>query len=242
VRPRIVLFAFALAVALMGGTQARAQDASDFELLSLDHHLVKWGKPAVGAAARVSYALIDQPLSSPGAINCGALVPLNPLLQKSAITPAELQQELEAALTMWEHAADVTFVESPDPMHADILIGASALPKGPAFTNVAYDHATPAADTGARTITQSLICLDPTRQWKIGFDGDTTVYDIRYTLAHELGHSIGLDHPGPHGAVMGFDYREEFRVLQPGDVAGASTLYGAAPVPAVAATSPRNPS
>jgi hypothetical protein len=190
----------------------------------------------------VSYALIDQPLSSPGARNCGAMEPVGPLLQKSAIAPGDFQHELEAALSMWEHAANVTFVESPDPMHADVLIGAATLPKGPAFTNVEYDHAAPAAaDTGARTMTQALICLDPTRAWKIGFDGDTEVYDIRYTLTHELGHAIGLDHPGPHGAVMGFDYREDFRVLQPGDVTGAQVLYGA-PAPAVAATTGRNPS
>ena len=243
-RPKFVPFALvllALAASMIGAEMAHAGDASDYELLRLDSHLVKWGKPAVGAPARVSYALIDQPLSSPGARNCGAMAPIEPLLEKSKIAPAAFQQELEAALGMWERAANITFVASGDPMHADILIGASTAPKGPAYTNVEYDHTAPADDTGVRAIAQSLICFDPMRAWKIGFDGNTKIYDVRYTLAHELGHAIGLDHPGPHGALMGFDYREEFRTLQPGDVAGLQQLYGA-PQPAIALTAGHNPS
>jgi hypothetical protein len=79
-----------------------------------------------------------------------------------------------------------------------------------------------------------LICLDPTQPWKIGFGGNPEAYDIRYTLAHEIGHAIGLDHPGPTGELMSFSYGEGFRVLQPGDVAGAILLYGAR-TPAVVA-------
>ena len=59
------------------------------------------------------------------------------------------------------------------------------------------------------------------------FDGDIDVYDMRYTLVHEIGHAIGLDHPGPSGQVMSFRYTENFSGLQPGDFHGVRLLYGA---------------
>lgn len=77
-----------------------------------------------------------------------------------------------------------------------------------------------------RTIEQSLVCLNPAHEWKVGFDGNKDVYDIRYTLTHEIGHAIGLDHPGPSGQVMGFRYTEDFADLQPGDLRGVQRLYG----------------
>ncbi len=77
-----------------------------------------------------------------------------------------------------------------------------------------------------KPISRSLICLNPDRTWKVGFDGDLQRYDIRYTLTHEIGHAIGLDHPAGGGEIMGYRYEEAFRKLQPGDIAGAVQLYG----------------
>jgi hypothetical protein len=54
-------------------------------------------------------------------------------------------------------------------------------------------------------------------------------YDLRYTIAHEIGHAIGLDHPAAGGQIMGYRYEEQFRDLQPGDIAGAVLLYGRRP-------------
>jgi len=71
-----------------------------------------------------------------------------------------------------------------------------------------------------------LICFNPLRRWKIGFDGNLDVYDLRYVLMHELGHAIGLNHPRARGQLMTHKYGEEFRALQPGDIHGIETLYG----------------
>ncbi|WP_227712332.1 matrixin family metalloprotease [Marinobacter zhanjiangensis] len=77
-----------------------------------------------------------------------------------------------------------------------------------------------------RAIDTALVCLNPDQNWKVGFGGDRDGYDIRYTLIHEIGHAIGLDHPGPSGQVMGFRYTEAFPELQPGDLRGVRRLYG----------------
>jgi hypothetical protein len=104
------------------------------------------------------------------------------------------------------------------------LIGAQGVPVGRAFTNVAHEAA--AGPDGAGRIAGSVICMNPEQAWKVGFDGDLKVYDIGYTLMHEIGHAIGLDHPGVPGELMDFRYLETFASLQPGDRAGAASLYG----------------
>jgi hypothetical protein len=207
--------------------------ASDgFLLLRLDGAYVKWGAPRLGTPAQVRYAFISGPMHFPGAINCDSMVPLRPLLDASRIERERFHQEVAAAFGLWEAVAGVRFLESADITGADILIGAEAKPRGFAFTNVDHDRTglTPVSSTAVqvRRIQRSLICLNPTKLWKIGFDGNLDVYDIRYKIAHEVGHAIGLDHPSPSGELMSFRYTENFRALQPGDVAGAVALYGEA--------------
>src|SRR3546814_7918489 len=96
----------------------------------------------------------------------------------------------------------------------------------------------PTASAWIRRISRSLSGLNPQKPWKVGFGGDVTVYDLRYAIAHEAGHAIGLDHPSPSGQLMSFRYDELFRDLQPGDVAGVVALYG----PRHAATTSVRPS
>lgn len=89
-----------------------------------------------------------------------------------------------------------------------------------------------------RSISRALICLNPAEPWKVGFDGNLAVYDLRYTLTHEIGHTIGLDHPAARGELMYVDYEEKFRVPQPGDVRGAAALYGPTGAQSVIANMP----
>jgi hypothetical protein len=208
----------------------RAAASDEFLLLRLDGAYVKWGASRLGTPARVRYAFISGPMQFPGAINCDSMVPIGPLLDASRIERERFHQEVAAAFGLWEAVAGVRFLEIADTRSADILIGAQASPRGFAFTNVDHDRSslTPvsAASIQIRRIQKSLICLNPAKLWKTGFDGNLDIYDIRYTIAHEVGHAIGLDHPSPSGELMSFRYTEDFRALQPGDVAGAVSLYG----------------
>jgi hypothetical protein len=218
----------------------------EFRLLELGGRKVRWTIPAGGVPAKISYAFVTEPMQFPGERNCDAMLPPDAAIEPSHISFADFRREVRAAFAAWEEAANITFVETSNVADAGILIGADAKARGRAFTNVALrDGAAREHANELGAIRQSLICLNPQRSWKIGFDGNLDVYDVRFTITHEIGHAIGLDHPGPEGQLMSFRYVENGRDLKPGDVAGAVALYGrrgAAPEPShAAAGSPSAP-
>lgn len=210
----------------LAGTAAGASAAgalSDYRLLLLGGGTVKWGSPVLGEGAVVTYAVVDRPVAFDGARNCASLAPLDGLLDKNRISRARFDAELAVAFKAWSEAANVSF-KRVDGTDANILFGAQGVPVGRAFTNVAHEAA--GGPDRAGRIVGSVICMNPEQAWKVGFDGDLEVYDVRYTLMHEIGHAIGLDHPGVPGELMDFRYLETFSALQPGDRAGAASLYG----------------
>lgn len=195
-----------------------------YRLLELDGYKVKWGDRRLGVGASISYAFAGNTLRFDDARNCRDLAPIEALVGEH-LSRETLARETAAAFRVWERAAGLTFHEVDDVRNADIVIGAQGQPRGRAFANVTY---APDPEEGVRAIEQALVCLNPDHEWKVGFDGDENVYDIRYTLIHEIGHAIGLDHPGPSGQVMAFRYTEAFEDLQPGDLRGVQLLYGRA--------------
>jgi Matrixin len=202
---------------------AVADDSASFKALRLEGNGVRWQSAAKGQQRILSYAIAALDVEFAGARNCGKMTKLDGLLSASRIAPETVRAEIAAAFAMWEAVANIGFREAEDPASADILIGAQLEPEGWAFANVFYD--TLSSDP-VKPISRALICLNPEKRWKVGFDGDLRTYDVRYTIAHEIGHTIGLDHPSGGGQIMGYRYEETFRQLQRGDVAGAVLLYG----------------
>jgi hypothetical protein len=216
------------------GASASAQDAASFALLKLAGNNVRWQAPANDQPLVVTYMLVRVDVDYADAQNCRKMSSLDHLIAASELAPAAVHKEIAAAFHMWEAAANISFREASEGERANILIGAQAEPQGWAFADISFDATT---TVHVKPISLSRICLNPAKRWKIGFDGDLTVYDLRYTLAHEIGHAIGLDHPVGAGQIMGYRYEERFRSLQSGDAHGAALLYGARSPTAVEVTS-----
>jgi Matrixin len=243
----MMLGRFAAAMLLMAAAMSTMCDAADHRLLVLEGSWVKWGQPKWGTGATVTYAFASGSKTSPQARNCAVLLPFDDLIEKTGLPGRQVRSEAEAAFAAWAKVTGLNFVESKDSAAADIVIGTQGNPGGRAFTNVELEASpmaeAPAAERGftvsadppsvgaepkgLRPIREALICFNPLAKWKIGFDGNLDVYDIRYTLTHEIGHAIGLDHPGVAGALMDFRYDEKHSGLTQGDVDAARQLYGA---------------
>lgn len=215
-----------------------AEDSGSYKALKLEGNGVHWKAPANGQPRTISYGVVTGDVEFQGARNCGRMTTLSSLLQAANLTSQTMHEEIAAAFAMWESVANIRFREAVTAEQAEILIGAQAEPEGWAFANVFYDVFSP---DPIKPISRALICLNPERRWKVGFDGNLRAYDLRYTIAHEVGHAIGLDHPTGSGQIMGYRYEEAFRSLQTGDVAGAVLLYGKRQPQGLAAASEEPP-
>lgn len=220
--------AFLLALFLMALGVSEGH-ASAYRLLVLDGHPVKWGEGRFGAGISLSYSFVREPVAFPNAINCKTMVPVAALLERSAIAADAFEAAVRGAFREWERVANLRFTYVADPAAADILIGAQAQPQGIAFANVQHDRS---ATGSIAPITRASICYNPLLSWEAGLDGDRKTFSVGQITAHEIGHTIGLDHPGRTGQLMGYRYAEEVPGLQPGDVMGAVKLYGRAPISA----------
>jgi len=212
-----------LAVILFVTTLASPGVAADFRLLRLGGQVVKWGEPVLGAGAALTWSFAQRRHDFPDAINCRVVTPLTGLFQAAGIEPSEAEALFTRSFRQWETAANLSFryVENEDA--ADILIGAQGEPTGIAFANVWHE---PRSGAAIAPLTRASICLNPMLRWEKAPDGNSDTYEISHVAAHEIGHAIGLDHPGPAGALMGYQYNEGDGELRSGDVAGAVTLYG----------------
>lgn len=224
-------------------------------VLRVEGKIIKWTLSATDGTTVIPYALLHGRYVVPSTThrlspdNCGAMRPFADIVAASAaISEVSAVQELRAAFTAWEMVAAVRFIEVSDLGSAKIIIGATESSTGRAFANLSLGgkHGLPSvakalgasndgrtvnsgrndSEVAAESIEQAYICLNPKMRWKTMFDGNLNVYDLRHTFMHEIGHAIGLDHPGSSGSIMGYRYDERVSQLQPADIEAAQWLYG----------------
>lgn len=212
--------ATACLIACLSASMPRASGGELYRPLCIEGACVRWLPARPGDPVVLTWAIPRRAFATPGAVNCGDMQPPDELLHRSALTETDFRQALEAAFRRWSSVAGISFVEISDQDAADIVVGAQGEPRGYAFTNVSVSS----NQTGA--IGRSLVCLNPGKRWKVGYDGNLTNYDLVHTFAHEIGHAIGLDHPDGRGHLMSFRYDESFDGLSEGDILGAVALYG----------------
>jgi predicted Zn-dependent protease len=202
--------------------------AGDFELLKLDGAYVKWGSPSFGTGAVVSYGYVVDPVEFPQAQNCGTMVSPTALTETSGMTFAAFDAAVRDAFAQWAAVADLQFRRVDDPAKADVLIGAQAHPKGIAYANVVPSE-TSAGEGGARVtaMRQAMVCFNPALTWSAVEDGPGR--DLFLVAGHEIGHTLGLDHPGARGTRMAFKEGFVSRNLEDSDIRAAQTLYGPKP-------------
>lgn len=195
--------------------------SGEFRLLELDGRIVKWGAPSLGEGAVVGYAYVETVVEHSAARNCRAMEPLDSLLARAGIDRGAFEALVASSFENWRAVANVEF-RLTDAAGADILIGADAAPTGAAFADV---RAGP-SEGNVGVINHALICLDPSHEWKADASPASRRQDLSYAVTHEIGHALGLNHPGPKGQLMSFDYDEATDGLRAGDVMGAQLLYG----------------
>ena len=213
-------------------TDAALADAG-FRFLEIDGHQVKWGAPTLGRGATLTFAIVSDPNRFSGKINCRRISGIRPILTRSHLSHRDFERELKAALAMWEHVANVRFRPAKRASAADVLISAETGSKGVAYADVAL-AASDDVEGAVRRIVKGIVCLSPGIRWTTHDErpmaakppGDRGPYRLRYALAHEIGHVLGLDHPSPTGELMSFEYESDSRHLRAGDVAGIMALYG----------------
>jgi hypothetical protein len=213
-----------MVLGLLVALAAPAGRAADFRLLVVDGLLVKWGAPKLGSGATVSYGFATARHSFPDAVNCEELAPMQGLSKAWDGDKARLGRIVAAAVGMWSAGADLAFRPARPGEAPDILIGAQGKPRRIAFANVWHDPAR--ASRGVAPLVRATICLNPRLPWADEASASATAFDLGTVLAHEIGHAIGLDHPGATGALMGYRNHGDIDRLMSGDVAGAVALYG----------------
>lgn len=146
------------------------------------------------------------------------------LNESDALPGQDEHQLVRDAFALWAEAVPLTFTEVSSAAQADFLISWEVGNHGDSdpFDGIGgiLAHATfpnPFADR------QVIVHFDEEEPWT---NSTTQDVDLLTVAAHELGHSLGLDHSNDPDALMYPSYFGPRRFLGSDDIAGIQSLYG----------------
>jgi hypothetical protein len=153
--------------------------------------------------------------------------------------PGDTEQDvIKRAFALWAAQAPLTFTQVSDQSQADIVIGWATGDHGdgdpfdgPGDVLAHSSFPNPYDDR------QVFLHFDDDEHW---VDSTNSDVDLETVAAHEIGHTLGLDHSDDPNALMYPSYEGPFRTLGSDDIAGIQELYGLASNPPPAPDVPGN--
>jgi len=144
------------------------------------------------------------------------------------------RQSVRSAFTYWAAQTDLVFLEVCTAAQADIIVLWAAGNHGdgnnfdgvsPPGVVLAHGYFPPPTAAGAMA---GDIHFDEDETWTNAVrNNDAQPIDLETVAAHEIGHSLGLNHTTVAGSLMLAVYTGSHRFLGSDDIAGVRSIYGA---------------
>ena len=141
-------------------------------------------------------------------------------LQLGAGSLGQAEVTARLALETWAQVADIDFAHAPAGAEADITFAMAVQSGDTIGTALTTFFDLPVIDQ----VVSSVVTLNAARTWSPFGDTGLNFYNV---ILHEVGHSLGLDHPVDPAQVMYEFYLDDATLrLAAGDRAGIDFIYG----------------
>jgi len=148
------------------------------------------------------------------------------------------QNVIRQAFELWAQQTPMTFTEVTNQAEADIVIGWASGEHGDGDPfDGAGDVLAHASFPNPYDDRLVFLHFDDDERW---VNSDSQNVDLLTVAAHEIGHTLGLDHSNDPNALMYPTYSGPHRFLGSDDVAGVQSLYGVASAPQPGPNVPSN--
>ncbi|MCA0199370.1 MAG: pre-peptidase C-terminal domain-containing protein [Proteobacteria bacterium] len=180
----------------------------------------KWGSAAVGTSGgTITWAVVS----------AGQTYPSSEYTSAATAIGSVFMPTIRAAFSRWDEVGNFTFVESSNPMTADIVVMFDEL-SGEGSSTIGLAH----TYYSAGVVRDSYISFDIGRRYRltdgtvqiVGSPTSSSTSDFYTLVLHEVGHALGLDHEDDFPTVMGSFQNSSITDLTSDEINGIRYLYG----------------